>query len=133
MKMKLAAVAAAVVLMAGCATRQETGMLIGATVGGVAGAAVGTGAGSVVGGVVGAGIGSVVGGAIGAKTDKQDYPRAMTAIDPQPVGAQAPMTSAEMKPEVKYASPEKNEATMAADMKVEKKTTMKKQHKWVKE
>jgi len=62
----------AVPLVGGCATKSQTGAIIGAAGGAVVGGAIGKAAGSTAAGVIlGAGVGGIVGGMIGAEMDKQ--------------------------------------------------------------
>lgn len=64
---------------AGCATKQETGVLTGGVVGGAVGSSVGHGnAGAIVAGGV---IGALVGGAIGSAMDQQDRYQAYQALE----------------------------------------------------
>ena len=75
MKRSLAGVlmlAALVPLAAGCATKSQTGAIIGAGAGGAAGAAIGKATGSTVrGAIIGAAVGGVAGAVIGHQMDKQ--------------------------------------------------------------
>jgi outer membrane protein OmpA-like peptidoglycan-associated protein len=64
--------AALVVLAAGCATKSQTGAIIGAGAGGAAGAVIGKATGSTVrGAIIGAAVGGVAGAVIGHQMDKQ--------------------------------------------------------------
>jgi len=64
---------------AGCATKQDTGVLTGGVLGGVVGSTVGHGStGAVVAGSV---IGAVIGGAIGRSMDQQDRRQAYYALE----------------------------------------------------
>lgn len=64
---------------AGCATKQDTGVLTGGVLGGVVGSSVGHGkAGAIVAGSV---IGALIGGAIGSTMDEQDRHRAYHALE----------------------------------------------------
>lgn len=64
---------------AGCATKQDTGVLTGGVLGGVVGSSVGHGkAGAIVAGSV---IGALIGGAIGSTMDEQDRHHASHALE----------------------------------------------------
>ena len=133
MTMKLAAVVAAAALTTGCATHQQTGMLVGAAVGGIAGAAIGAGTGSIVGGVLGAGVGALVGGSVGKYMDNQDRAKVLMSVETNKTETWTSSSGVQMKSEVHEITPEKKEVTVTADDKVEKTTVVKKQNKWVKE
>lgn len=72
----VAVISAAGLVLAGCATQEQTGQLLGGVVGGVVGAAVGNQVGgeggAIIGGVLGATAGLIVGGEIGAALDERD-------------------------------------------------------------
>ena len=67
------------VLSAGCATKEETGTLVGAGTGAMIGSAFGRGGGNVAATVGGALIGGFVGNRIGASMDEEDRRRAAAA------------------------------------------------------
>ena len=70
---------AIVVFSAGCATKEETGTLVGAGTGAMIGSAFGRGGGNVAATVGGALIGGFVGNRIGASMDEEDRRRAAAA------------------------------------------------------
>lgn len=64
--------ALALALLVNCATKTQTGVLIGAGAGGVAGGLIGKAAGhTATGAIIGAAVGGIAGGVIGAQMDKQ--------------------------------------------------------------
>lgn len=64
--------ALSLLLLAACATKTQTGVLIGAGAGGVAGGLIGKSAGhTATGAIIGAAVGGIAGGVIGAQMDKQ--------------------------------------------------------------
>lgn len=80
--MKLAAIAAAAVLATGCATKAQTGALIGGVVGAAAlGPVGGTAAVHWAIGALGASVGAVFGGAIGKQLDEKDRGHIATSIE----------------------------------------------------
>lgn len=81
---KWAALAAALVLAAGCATeptREESGMVIGGVLGGVLGSQVGSGHGRTAATIVGAIAGMAIGGSIGRTMDENDRLRTAYALE----------------------------------------------------
>lgn len=130
---KIGAIAAAAVIATGCATHEQTGMLVGAAVGGVAGAAIGSGTGAIVAGVVGTGIGAIVGGSVGRHMDKQDHAHVSKSIETSKTETWTSSSGVAMKSEVKEISADKKEVTVTAGDKKETVTVVKKQNKWVKE
>lgn len=62
-------------VLSGCATQEQSGMLIGAIVGGVVGSHVGRGSGEVAATFIGATIGAAVGGNVGRSMDDYDRTR----------------------------------------------------------
>jgi len=71
----------AAVLMNGCATREQTGQLIGGAAGAAAGTQVGGGSGRTIATVGGAVLGAVVGGAIGSRMDDHDRQQTGLALE----------------------------------------------------
>ena len=68
-----------VVLSAGCATKEDTGTLVGAGTGALIGSQFGRGGGNIASTVAGAVVGGFVGNRIGASMDEEDRRRAATA------------------------------------------------------
>lgn len=68
---KMITAAAAMSLLAGCATNQQTGEAVGAVAGGIIGHQVGGGLGQAAATVIGASVGAAVGGAVGRDMDEQ--------------------------------------------------------------
>lgn len=64
--------AATVVTLTGCATKQQTGTAVGAVAGGLIGSRFGGGGGQIAATVVGAGAGAVIGNQIGKSMDQSD-------------------------------------------------------------
>lgn len=67
------------VALAGCATRQESGALVGAVAGGILGNQIGKGTGRVLATAAGAVIGGIIGSEIGRSMDEADRRAAMEA------------------------------------------------------
>ena len=65
----------------GCATREETGTLVGAAAGGAIGSTVGGGHGRILAIIVGAAIGSAVGAEIGRYMDDEDRVRVAESLE----------------------------------------------------
>lgn len=65
----------------GCATREQTGQVIGGVAGAAAGTQVGGGTGRTVATIGGALIGSFVGGQIGGRMDERDHQRTSMALE----------------------------------------------------
>lgn len=70
------------VAAAGCATKQDTGVLTGGVLGGVVGSGVGHGKPAAI--IAGTVIGALVGGAIGSSMDAQDRHQAHHALEHNP-------------------------------------------------
>lgn len=83
------AAGAAVILLGGCATQEQTGQLTGAVAGGLLGNAVG----GDVGAIVGAAGGFFVGGAIGRNMDNNDRARANAALESSSTGQSTSWTN----------------------------------------
>lgn len=66
-------------LTAGCATKEDTGTLVGAGTGALIGSAIGRGGGNVAATIGGAVIGGFIGNRIGASMDEEDRRRAASA------------------------------------------------------
>lgn len=62
-------------VLAGCATQEQGGMLVGAIVGGVVGSHIGRGSGEVAATFIGASVGAAVGGNVGRSMDDDDRTR----------------------------------------------------------
>lgn len=71
----------ATVLMNGCATREQTGRVIGGAAGAAAGTQVGDGSGRTIATIGGAVLGAVVGGAIGGRMDDDDRQQTGLALE----------------------------------------------------
>jgi surface antigen len=86
----LAALLAGAALVAGCEnppTKQQSGTVIGAIVGGALGSSVGEGSGRTVATIVGAIAGGALGNAIGRNMDDTDRLKAAQALETSPTGA----------------------------------------------
>lgn len=79
MKVKLLACAVAALMMTACATRQESGALIGAGAGAIIGNQFGSGVGRVAATAAGAVVGGLIGSEIGRSLDEEDRRMAMEA------------------------------------------------------
>lgn len=129
----LAVAAAALVTMTGCATREQTGALVGAVAGGFLGAGVGAGAGSVIGGVVGAGLGGLVGGAVGKHFDRHDHMMVKTAVETNTTQTWTTKDGASASASTVDTGTDKKELTVTRNGDTEKSTIVKKNGKWIKE
>lgn len=76
----------AIVLMNGCATREQTGRVVGGVAGAAAGTQVGGGSGRTIATVGGAILGAVVGGAVGSRMDDEDRRQAGYALENSQTG-----------------------------------------------
>jgi len=76
----------ATVLMNGCATREQTGQVIGGVAGAAAGTQVGGGTGRTIATIGGAIIGAAVGGAIGSRMDDNDRQQTGFALENSETG-----------------------------------------------
>jgi surface antigen len=88
-RMVPAAVAAAVLALAGCEnppTKEQKGAVAGAVVGGVVGSTIGGGTGRTVAIIAGTVAGAVIGGKIGQKMDEADKLKAAQALETTPTG-----------------------------------------------
>jgi len=136
MTMRLGAITMAATLalagMTGCATRAQTGMLIGGIAGGFAGAAIGAGTGSVLASVAGVGIGALIGGEIGRHFDKYDNEMVSKSIETNSTQtwttARGTSASASCT-----GDDERKDLTVTEGDKTEKSTIVKKHGHWIKE
>lgn len=65
----------------GCATREQTGQMIGGAAGAAAGTQVGSGSGRTAATIGGALIGAFVGGQVGSRMDERDYQQTSMALE----------------------------------------------------
>ncbi len=77
----------AAMLMNGCATREQTGQVLGGAAGAAAGTQVGGGSGRTIATIGGAVIGAVVGGAIGGRMDDKDRQQTALALENAETGS----------------------------------------------
>jgi surface antigen len=82
----LAVLAAGLLALAGCATKQQTGMATGGILGGLAGSAFGGGNGKTAATIVGALAGAAIGSAVGRSMDQQDRLQTAQALETAPTG-----------------------------------------------
>ena len=71
----------AAMVMTGCATREQTGQVVGGAAGAAAGTQVGGGSGRTIATIGGAIVGAVVGGAVGSRMDDDDRQRTGMALE----------------------------------------------------
>lgn len=76
----------ATLVMNGCATREQTGQILGGAAGAAAGSQVGGGSGRTIATIGGAIIGAAVGGAIGGRMDDNDRERTGFALENSETG-----------------------------------------------
>jgi surface antigen len=70
----------------GCATREQTGQVIGGVAGAAAGSQVGGGSGQTIATIGGALVGAFVGGQIGSQMDERDYQQTSLALEQSRTG-----------------------------------------------
>ncbi|MFO7552873.1 MAG: RT0821/Lpp0805 family surface protein [Haliea sp.] len=79
----------AMVVMNGCATREQTGQIVGGAAGAAAGTQVGGGSGKTIATIGGAILGALVGGEIGGRMDEKDRQQTALALENAETGSSA--------------------------------------------
>lgn len=131
---KLAALAACVVLAAGCATKAQNYALGGAVVGAaVLGPVGGVAAAHYALGAVGALVGAGIGESIGKKLDAADRVHVARSVEKSSTETWTSSKGEAMKAQTVDVTPVKKETTVTVDKQSETTTFVKKQDKWVKE
>lgn len=133
-KLNIVAAATALLLITGCATKAQTGALVGGIVGAAAlGPVGGTAAAHYAMGALGLVAGGIIGGNIGKQLDEKDHKHVAVSVEKNSTETWTSSKGVPMKAETKQITPEKKEVTVTAGEKTEKTTVIKSEGKWIRE
>lgn len=131
---KFTTIAAAAVLMTGCATKQQTGALVGGVIGAaVAGPIGGSTAAHVGAAIVGSVVGAFIGGEIGKRMDERDHRMVRESVETTSTKTWKSTSGTSYSATTTSIDADHREVTVTDGTYTEKAMVVKKNNQWVRE